>query len=190
MGDFFLLDLERRIEPIVLHFVNAPKPWELTGFGAAKRGSPKTTATGSQALPGRNSRRSRRRRHGGGAAHRSRACVKTSPSACRHSLPGRHSSMEPCSPDAGLRADGPGLSRPSRLRTNPRTSLQFSNWRPRRQGRCGSCENIFLKFLYIKSESRYYDASLDERRSTRPMESGRIRLAWAKRRDKLQRQGS
>src|SRR5271165_2374346 len=29
MGDFFLLDLERRIEPIVLHFVNAPKPWEL-----------------------------------------------------------------------------------------------------------------------------------------------------------------
>jgi len=29
MGDFFLLDLERRIEPIVLHFVNAPKPWAL-----------------------------------------------------------------------------------------------------------------------------------------------------------------
>src|SRR5208337_4261016 len=29
MGDFFLLDLERRIAPIVLHFVNAPKPWEL-----------------------------------------------------------------------------------------------------------------------------------------------------------------
>ncbi len=29
MGDFFLLDLERRIEPIVLHFVNAPKPWTL-----------------------------------------------------------------------------------------------------------------------------------------------------------------
>ena len=29
MGDFFLLDLERRIEPIVLHFVNAPKPWQL-----------------------------------------------------------------------------------------------------------------------------------------------------------------
>jgi lipopolysaccharide biosynthesis glycosyltransferase len=28
MGDFFLLDLERTIEPIVLHFVNAPKPWE------------------------------------------------------------------------------------------------------------------------------------------------------------------
>jgi len=29
MGDFFLLDLERRLEPVVLHFVNAPKPWEL-----------------------------------------------------------------------------------------------------------------------------------------------------------------
>ncbi len=29
MGDFFLLDVERRLEPIVLHFVNAPKPWEL-----------------------------------------------------------------------------------------------------------------------------------------------------------------
>jgi lipopolysaccharide biosynthesis glycosyltransferase len=29
MGDFFLLDLERILEPIVLHFVNAPKPWEL-----------------------------------------------------------------------------------------------------------------------------------------------------------------
>ena len=29
MGDFFLIDLERLIEPIVLHFVNAPKPWEL-----------------------------------------------------------------------------------------------------------------------------------------------------------------
>jgi lipopolysaccharide biosynthesis glycosyltransferase len=30
MGDFFLLDLERRLEPMVLHFVNAPKPWELS----------------------------------------------------------------------------------------------------------------------------------------------------------------
>ena len=27
MGDFFLLDLETTLEPIVLHFVNAPKPW-------------------------------------------------------------------------------------------------------------------------------------------------------------------
>ena len=32
MGDFFLLDLERTIEPIVLHFVNAPKPWEFDGW--------------------------------------------------------------------------------------------------------------------------------------------------------------
>ena len=29
MGDFLLLDLERDIAPSVLHFVNAPKPWEL-----------------------------------------------------------------------------------------------------------------------------------------------------------------
>jgi lipopolysaccharide biosynthesis glycosyltransferase len=29
MGDFFLLDLEKRIDPIVLHFVNDPKPWDL-----------------------------------------------------------------------------------------------------------------------------------------------------------------
>ncbi|MGO9772892.1 MAG: glycosyltransferase family 8 protein [Roseiarcus sp.] len=28
MGDFFLLDLEATIAPIVLHFVNSPKPWE------------------------------------------------------------------------------------------------------------------------------------------------------------------
>ena len=28
MGDFFLLDLETKIAPIVLHFVNSPKPWE------------------------------------------------------------------------------------------------------------------------------------------------------------------
>jgi len=28
MGDFLLLDLEARIAPIVLHFVNSPKPWE------------------------------------------------------------------------------------------------------------------------------------------------------------------
>jgi lipopolysaccharide biosynthesis glycosyltransferase len=28
MGDFFLLDLEQTIAPIVLHFVNSPKPWE------------------------------------------------------------------------------------------------------------------------------------------------------------------
>jgi lipopolysaccharide biosynthesis glycosyltransferase len=28
MGDFFLLGLEASIAPIVLHFVNSPKPWE------------------------------------------------------------------------------------------------------------------------------------------------------------------
>jgi lipopolysaccharide biosynthesis glycosyltransferase len=37
MGDFFLLDLERRIEPIVLHFVNAPKPWELGSWRGEAR---------------------------------------------------------------------------------------------------------------------------------------------------------
>ena len=36
MGDFFLLDLERRIEPIVLHFVIPPKPWE-PGFRGEAR---------------------------------------------------------------------------------------------------------------------------------------------------------
>jgi lipopolysaccharide biosynthesis glycosyltransferase len=29
MGDFFLLDLETWIDPLVLHFVNDPKPWHL-----------------------------------------------------------------------------------------------------------------------------------------------------------------
>jgi lipopolysaccharide biosynthesis glycosyltransferase len=29
MGDFFLLDMENRIDPIVLHFVNDPKPWNV-----------------------------------------------------------------------------------------------------------------------------------------------------------------
>jgi lipopolysaccharide biosynthesis glycosyltransferase len=37
MGDFFLLDLERRLEPIVLHFVNAPKPWELASWRGEAR---------------------------------------------------------------------------------------------------------------------------------------------------------
>ena len=37
MGDFFLLDLERTIEPIVLHFVNAPKPWELGSWRGEAR---------------------------------------------------------------------------------------------------------------------------------------------------------
>jgi lipopolysaccharide biosynthesis glycosyltransferase len=37
MGDFFLLDLERRLEPLVLHFVNAPKPWELAAWRGEAR---------------------------------------------------------------------------------------------------------------------------------------------------------
>lgn len=37
MGDFFLLDLEARIDPIVLHFVNQPKPWELDRWRAEAR---------------------------------------------------------------------------------------------------------------------------------------------------------
>ena len=37
MGDFFLLDLERRIEPIALHFVNAPKPWQLGSWRGEAR---------------------------------------------------------------------------------------------------------------------------------------------------------
>jgi lipopolysaccharide biosynthesis glycosyltransferase len=37
MGDFFLLDLERRLEPIVLHFVNAPKPFELGSWKGEAR---------------------------------------------------------------------------------------------------------------------------------------------------------
>ena len=37
MGDFFLLDLERRLEPLVLHFVNAPKPWEYSSWKGEAR---------------------------------------------------------------------------------------------------------------------------------------------------------
>jgi len=37
MGDFLLLDLERRLDPIVLHFVNAPKPWELGSWRGEAR---------------------------------------------------------------------------------------------------------------------------------------------------------
>ena len=37
MGDFFLLDLERWLEPMVLHFVNAPKPWELDAWRGEAR---------------------------------------------------------------------------------------------------------------------------------------------------------
>jgi len=37
MGDFFRLDLERTVEPIVLHFVNAPKPWEFARWRGEAR---------------------------------------------------------------------------------------------------------------------------------------------------------
>jgi lipopolysaccharide biosynthesis glycosyltransferase len=37
MGDFFLLDLETKIAPIVLHFVNAPKPWQYELWRGEKR---------------------------------------------------------------------------------------------------------------------------------------------------------
>lgn len=37
MGDFFLLDLEKGIQPIVLHFVNAPKPWALGAWRGEAR---------------------------------------------------------------------------------------------------------------------------------------------------------
>ncbi len=37
MGDFFLLDLERRVDPLVLHFVNAPKPWEFAAWRGEAR---------------------------------------------------------------------------------------------------------------------------------------------------------
>ena len=37
MGDFFLIDLERQIGPIVLHFVNAPKPWRLAEWRGEAR---------------------------------------------------------------------------------------------------------------------------------------------------------
>src|SRR3984957_16408458 len=36
-GDFSPLDLERTLEPIVLHFVNAPKPWELGSWRGEAR---------------------------------------------------------------------------------------------------------------------------------------------------------
>jgi len=37
MGDFMLLDLEETIEPIVLHFVNAPKPWDYALWRGERR---------------------------------------------------------------------------------------------------------------------------------------------------------
>jgi lipopolysaccharide biosynthesis glycosyltransferase len=37
MGDFFLLGLETEIAPIVLHFVNAPKPWDFEDWRGERR---------------------------------------------------------------------------------------------------------------------------------------------------------
>jgi lipopolysaccharide biosynthesis glycosyltransferase len=37
MGDFFLTGLEAEIAPIVLHFVNQPKPWEYARFRGERR---------------------------------------------------------------------------------------------------------------------------------------------------------
>lgn len=37
MGDFFLLDLESTLRPIVLHFVNQPKPWNYATFAGERR---------------------------------------------------------------------------------------------------------------------------------------------------------
>ena len=72
MGDFFLLDLERRLEPIVLHFVNAPKPWELGSWRGEARFAEayrdlvrRVPLAGTGAGAGRS-------RHGGEPARRSR----------------------------------------------------------------------------------------------------------------------
>ena len=37
MGDFLLIDLERQLLPIVMHFVNAPKPWNYEGWRGERR---------------------------------------------------------------------------------------------------------------------------------------------------------
>ncbi len=70
MGDFFLLDLETAIEPIVLHFVNAPKPWQFgkwrgeARFAEAYRdwfaASPWPEFLGDYARPARAGRRKAR----------------------------------------------------------------------------------------------------------------------------------
>ena len=59
MGDFFLLDLERRIEPIVLHFVNAPEALgarRLAGRGALRRELPRLVPRLALAGLGRGAR--------------------------------------------------------------------------------------------------------------------------------------
>jgi lipopolysaccharide biosynthesis glycosyltransferase len=37
MGDFLLLDLEETVQPIALHFVNAPKPWQYASWRGEAR---------------------------------------------------------------------------------------------------------------------------------------------------------
>ena len=37
MGEFLLLDLETRLEPMVLHFVNSPKPWHYSSWRGEAR---------------------------------------------------------------------------------------------------------------------------------------------------------
>ena len=69
MGDFFLLDLERTIEPIVLHFVNAPKPWELALWRGEARFA-ENFRDWFALRPGRTGRRRRRRRRGGAPGRR------------------------------------------------------------------------------------------------------------------------
>ena len=69
MGDFFLLDLERPIEPIVLHFVNAPKPWQLGDWKGEARFA-EAIATGSGPRRGRTGRRGRTRPAGGARGRR------------------------------------------------------------------------------------------------------------------------
>ena len=91
MGDFFLLDLERRIEPIVLHFVNAPKPWELALWRGEARFAQNYRDWFSNS-PWPELAKAPPRRGGGGAGRRSPRRVGTSPSACRRSSAGRATS--------------------------------------------------------------------------------------------------
>ena len=105
MGDFFLIDLERQIEPIVLHFVNAPKPWELKLWRGEARFA-RDYRDWFLSSPWPELLRRRRRRPGGGAGRHLPACVGTSPSGCRsfidrtqyidgNALPGKRASPRP-----------------------------------------------------------------------------------------------
>ena len=64
MGDFFLVDLERTIAPIVMHFVNAPKPWELARWRGEARFA-ENFREWFAASPGKSGRRRRPRPSGG-----------------------------------------------------------------------------------------------------------------------------